>query len=61
MPAIEETWRMFRQRDFDLVTVATNYPDEKAGVMKLLQAQHASSRNLMFGTDDTYGLQAAFE
>jgi peroxiredoxin len=61
MPAIEETWRMFRQRDFDLVTVATNYPDEKAGVMKLLQAQHASSRNLMFGTDDTYGLQAAFD
>src|SRR5580698_10468574 len=61
MPAIEETWRMFRRRDFDLITVATNYPDEQKGVLKTLQAQHASSRNLMFGSDDTYGLQAAFD
>jgi len=60
-PALEETWRMFRRRDFDLVTISTNYPDEKAGVMKTLQAQHASSRNLQFGSDDTYALQAAFD
>lgn len=60
-PALEETWRMFRRRDFDLVTVSTNYPDEKNGVLKTLQAQHASSRNLQFASDDTYGLQAAFE
>jgi thiol-disulfide isomerase/thioredoxin len=60
-PSIEETWRMFRRRDFDLVTISTNYPDEKTGVLKTLQAQHASSRNLQFATDDTYALQAAFE
>jgi peroxiredoxin len=60
-PQIEETWRMYRRRDFDLVTVSVNYPDERAGVMKLLNEQHASSRNLQFATDDTYGLQAAFE
>jgi peroxiredoxin len=60
-PDIENTWRMFRLRDFDLVTVAANLPDEKAGVMRVLQAQHASSRNLMFATEDTYGLQAAFD
>ena len=60
-PALEETYRMFRRRDFDLVTVSTNYPDEKNGVLKTLQAQHATSRNLQFATDDTYGLQAAFE
>lgn len=60
-PAIETTWRMFRRRDFDLVTVSTNYPDEKAGVMKILQEQHASSRNLQFASDDTYALQAAFD
>ena len=29
--------------------------------MKLLQAQHASNRNLQFATEDTYGLQAAFD
>jgi peroxiredoxin len=61
MPAIEETWRMFRRRDFDLITISTNYPDEKNGVLKTLQAQHASSRNLQFASDDTYGLQAAFD
>ncbi len=61
MPGLEETYRMFRRRDFDLVTISTNYPDEKTGVLKTLQAQHASSRNLQFGSDDTYGLQAAFD
>jgi thiol-disulfide isomerase/thioredoxin len=61
MPALEETWRMFRRRDFDIVTVSTNYPDEKTGVLKTLQAQHASSRNLQFGSDDTYALMAAFD
>ena len=60
-PEIEETWRMYRRRDFELVTVSVNYPDEKAGVMRLLNEQHASSRNLQFATEDTYGLQAAFE
>ncbi|HEV1284784.1 MAG TPA: redoxin domain-containing protein [Bryobacteraceae bacterium] len=60
-PDLENTFRMFRRRDFDLVTVSTNLPDEKAGVMKLLQSQHASNRNLQFATEDTYGLQAAFD
>jgi peroxiredoxin len=61
MASIEETWRMFRRRDFDLVMISTNYPDEKNGVMKTLQAEHASSRNLQFASDDTYGMQAAFD
>ncbi len=61
MPGLLETFYMFRRRDFDLVLVATNYPDEKAGVLKILQQQHASSRNLQFGSDDTYALQAAFD
>jgi peroxiredoxin len=60
-PGLEETWRMFRRRDFDLVTISTNYPDEKTGVLKTLQAQHASSRNLQFASEDTYAMQAAFE
>ena len=60
-PALEETFHMFRRRDFDLVTVSTNYPDEKAGVLKILQQQHASSRNLQFASEDTYAMQAAFD
>jgi thiol-disulfide isomerase/thioredoxin len=61
IPGLETTWRMYRRRDFDLVTVSTNYPDEKAGVLKVLQQQHASSRNLLFASTDTYGMQAAFD
>jgi thiol-disulfide isomerase/thioredoxin len=60
-PDLETTFRMFRRRDFDMVTISTNYPDERAGVLKLLQAQHASSRNLQFASDDTYAMQAAFD
>ncbi len=60
-PEMENTWRMYRLRDFDMVTVSSNLPDEKAGVLKALQKQHASSRNLMFGSDDTYAMQAAFD
>jgi peroxiredoxin len=60
-PDFQTTYRMFRKRDFDLVTVSTNMPDERAGVVKELERQHASSRNLQFDSTDTYKLQAAFE
>lgn len=60
-PDLETTYRMFRKRDFDLVMVATNLPDERAGVLKALQREHASSRNLQFSSDDTYAMQAAFD
>ena len=60
-PDLENTYRMYRLRDFDFVTVSTNMPDEKPGVLKMLEKQHASSRNLLFGSDDTYAMQAAFD
>ena len=58
---LQTTWRMFRKRDFDLVTVSTNAPEEKAAVMKELEKQHASTRNLQFNSADVYALQAAFD
>lgn len=61
LPDIETTYRMYRGRDFDLVTVATNLPDERPGVIKALEKLHASSRNLQFASDDTYAMQAAFD
>ena len=60
-PEIETTYRMYRVREFDLVTVSTNMRDEKNDVLKMLEKQHASSRNLLFGSDDTYAMQAAFD
>ena len=57
----QETCRMYRGRDFDFVSVSTNLPDEKPGVIKALQKLHASNRNLQFASDDTYAMQAAFD
>jgi len=60
-PEFQTMYRMYRHRPFELVTVSTNYPDEKKGVLAALERQHASSKNLLFGTTDNYGLMAAFD
>jgi peroxiredoxin len=60
-PEFQTMYRMYRHRPFDLVTVSANFPDEKKGVIAALERQHASSRNLLFGTTDNYGLMAAFD
>ena len=36
LPDFETMYRMYGHRAFDLVTVSINYPDEKAGVQKVL-------------------------
>jgi thiol-disulfide isomerase/thioredoxin len=58
---LEQTYLMYQVRDFDLVTVAANMPDEKPGVLKMLEKKRATSRNLLFASDDTASLQAAFD
>ncbi len=59
-PELQKTWRMYRKRPFDLVTVSINYPDEEKGVRKFLEAQHASTRNLLFKLMDPYEQMKAF-
>jgi len=61
LPDLETTYRMYRLRDFDFVTVSANMPDEKPGVLQRLQQLHASGRNLLFGSTDTDSMQAAFD
>ena len=58
---LQDTYRMYSDRDFELVTVSANMPDEEPGVMRFLQKKHATSRNLLFASDDTATLQAAFD
>jgi thiol-disulfide isomerase/thioredoxin len=60
-PDFEDTFRMYGVRDVELVTVAANMPDEKSSVLRVLEKMHATSRNLLFASDDTAGLQAAFD
>jgi peroxiredoxin len=60
-PDIEDTYRMYNVRDFDLVTVSANMPDEKDSVSRVLQKMHATSQNLLFDSNDTAALQTAFD
>lgn len=58
---LQDTFRMYSDRDFELVTVSANMPEEKDGVLRFLEKKHATSRNLVFASDDTAALQAAFD
>jgi len=59
--SFQDTFRMYEVRDLDLVTVAANLPDEKNTVLRILEKMHATSRNLLFDSNDTAALQAAFD
>jgi peroxiredoxin len=58
---LQDTYQMYKVRDFELITVSANMPDEKAGVQRMLEKKHATSRNLLFASDDTAALQTAFD
>jgi peroxiredoxin len=58
---LEDTYQMYKVRDLDLITVSANMPDEKTGVQKMLEKKRATSRNLLFASNDTTALQTAFD
>jgi peroxiredoxin len=60
-PELQKTWRMYRKRPFELVTVSINYPDEEKGVRAFLEKQHASTRNLLNALMDPYELMKGFD
>jgi peroxiredoxin len=59
-PELQRMIRMYRKREFDVVTVSMNVPDERNGVLKFLQEQHAVTRNLLFNFNDPAEGIAAF-
>lgn len=58
---LQDTLRMYGARDFSLVTVSANMPDEQPSVLRLLQKKHATSKNYLFDSQDTAALQTAFD
>jgi peroxiredoxin len=58
-PDLETTYRMYRERAFDFVTVSTNRPADKPEVLAFLKQQYASNANKLFA-DDPGSLQAAW-
>ena len=57
---IENTYRMYRRRPFDLVTISTDDPTKSAAVLDFLKQQYASGPNKQFASADLNGLQAAW-
>jgi peroxiredoxin len=58
---LEDTLRMYADRDFSLVTVSANLPDERASVLRFLEKKHATSINLLIDSEDTEAHQTAFD
>ena len=60
-PDLVTTHRMYRSRRLEFVTVSIDVPASRDSVFRVLQEQRAANRNFMFGSDDTAGLQEAFD
>jgi peroxiredoxin len=60
-PDLVEINRMYRHRNFELVTVSVNFPDEQKEVLEFLKKRQASGKNLLFGSEDKDKLMGAFD
>jgi peroxiredoxin len=58
---IQDIYRMYSGRNFELVVVSMNKPEEKPVVTQWLEKSHATSRNLLFDSGNTAALQKAFD
>jgi peroxiredoxin len=57
---LETTYRMYRRRAFDLVTISTDPPSSSQAVLDFLKREYASSPNKQFASADRTALQAAW-
>jgi thiol-disulfide isomerase/thioredoxin len=48
--------RMYRGRDFEVVTISADAPEKREAALTFLKSQQASTRNLIFGTGDPYAM-----
>ncbi len=53
--------RMYRHRDFEVVTVAVNRPQEEKDVLAFLKKKQASCKNFIFASSDREKLMDAFD
>jgi thiol-disulfide isomerase/thioredoxin len=53
--------RMYRHRDFELITISADSANRKSSVLSLLKKQQASCRNYLFASEDEYQLMAAVD
>jgi thiol-disulfide isomerase/thioredoxin len=60
-PDLVSIHRIYRGRDFEVVTVNADDPDKKEKVLEFLKKQQASTRNYAFDKGDPYALVEALD
>jgi peroxiredoxin len=58
-PELVTIHRMYRGRDFELITISADSPQRKDTVLSFLKEQQASCRNYLFNSEDKYQLVEA--
>jgi peroxiredoxin len=53
--------RMYRNRDFELITISADSPKRRSRILSALKKQQVSSKNLLFDSEDEYELMAAVD
>jgi peroxiredoxin len=53
--------RMYRRREFELITISTDAAGRKSNVLSALKKQQASCKNYIFDSGDVYRLMAALD
>ncbi len=53
--------RMYRYRDFELITISADSPSRRDDVLSILKKQQASCKNYLFDSEDEYQLMAALD
>jgi peroxiredoxin len=53
--------RMYRRREFELITISVDSPSRKGGVLSLLKRQQASCTNYLFDSGDVYQAMMALD
>ena len=53
--------RMYRGREFELVTISADAPENRDQALAFLKKQQASSKNYIFSIDDKYKLVEAVD
>ena len=53
--------RMYRKRNFELITISADSPNRRSKVLSFLKKQQASCKNYLFNSEDEYELMAAVD
>jgi len=60
-PELIKINRMFRHRDFEMVTISADAPEKNDDVLKFLKKNYSSCQNYHFSADDKYALIEAID